>query len=137
MEQRQTSKQSNRTKQMFYNNWYCDRNLNGWHRMFLGGKNAQIPETCVGQTFRCGTIFPMWINGTHPTQSDSIVSRPVCGYMSGSCCGYSSNPIKVKLCYESYYVYKLESVSRCMLAYCTGTVIFQSIEGSVNVLRIG
>uniref|UniRef100_A0A3P9L428 UMOD/GP2/OIT3-like D8C domain-containing protein n=1 Tax=Oryzias latipes TaxID=8090 RepID=A0A3P9L428_ORYLA len=116
-------------------NLHCDNEIkrNTWHRMFLGENNAQIPNTCVGQIFRCGTAAPLWINGAHPTQADGIVSRPVCGYWSGSCCFYSSNPIKAKLCYGSYYVYKLDTASTCWLAYCTGTVIFQSIEGIVEM----
>uniref|UniRef100_A0A8C7WV31 UMOD/GP2/OIT3-like D8C domain-containing protein n=1 Tax=Oryzias sinensis TaxID=183150 RepID=A0A8C7WV31_9TELE len=100
---------------------HCDRdiNWNGWYRMFLGGNSAQIPETCVPE-YRCGTRAPLWINGSHPTQSEGIVSRPVCNAWSGSCCYFPTNTIKVKLCSGSYYVYKLGAPSNCHLAYCTG-----------------
>uniref|UniRef100_A0A3P9I0K5 UMOD/GP2/OIT3-like D8C domain-containing protein n=1 Tax=Oryzias latipes TaxID=8090 RepID=A0A3P9I0K5_ORYLA len=87
---------------------HCDQNINWnvWYRMFLGGNSAQIPETCVPE-FRCGTSAPLWINGVHPTQSEGIVSRTVCNAWSGSCCYFPTHTIKVKLCYGSYYVYKL------------------------------
>uniref|UniRef100_A0A8C7X427 UMOD/GP2/OIT3-like D8C domain-containing protein n=1 Tax=Oryzias sinensis TaxID=183150 RepID=A0A8C7X427_9TELE len=99
---------------------HCDQNinLNSWHRMFLGGNSAQIPEACV-PIYRCGTAAPSWINGTHPTQADGIVSRTGCGSWIQGCCPYTTN-VKVKLCYGSYYVYKLGSPSICHISYCTG-----------------
>ncbi|KAM7390920.1 hypothetical protein PAMA_008901 [Pampus argenteus] len=96
----------------------CDRNVNwqGWYRLFLGQMSAHIPEMCVAD-YRCGTHAPLWITEPHPTQSNEIVVRSVCGSW-GSCCSFSSNVIHVKLCYGNYYVYKLVMPSTCNLAYC-------------------
>ncbi|KAM7418746.1 hypothetical protein PAMA_016053 [Pampus argenteus] len=97
---------------------HCDRNVNwqGWYRLFLGQMSAHIPEMCVADN-RCGTHAPLWITEPHPTQSNEIVVRSVCGSWR-SCCSFSSNVIHVKLCYGNYYVYKLVMPSTCSLAYC-------------------
>ncbi|CAK6973445.1 deleted in malignant brain tumors 1 protein-like [Scomber scombrus] len=99
---------------------HCDRDVNwkGWYRLFLGQTNAHIPERCVAEN-RCGTHAPLWITQPHPTQSNEIVNRNVCGSWFGSCCRFNSNIIQVKLCYENYYVYKLVKPTGCHLAYCT------------------
>ncbi|KAM7393852.1 hypothetical protein PAMP_020689 [Pampus punctatissimus] len=78
--------------------------------------SAHIPERCVAAN-RCGTHAPLWITEPHPTQSNEIVVRSVCGSWR-SCCTFSSNVIHVKLCYGNYYVYKLVMPSTCSLAYC-------------------
>ncbi|CAJ1063817.1 deleted in malignant brain tumors 1 protein-like [Xyrichtys novacula] len=97
----------------------CDRNINweGWYRLFLGQTSAQIPEWCVPPN-RCGTHAPLWITAPHPTQPGRIEHRTVCNSWSGSCCRFDSHNISVKLCYGSYYVYKLARPSVCYLAYC-------------------
>lgn len=104
---------------------YCDQNVNfqGWYRLFLGQTSAQIPEYCVDQN-KCGTHGPLWLNGTHPTQLNQIVSRSVCTHFAGDCCKYPKLTIQIKLCPGPFYVYKLVKPDNCDTAYCTGTVPF-------------
>ena len=59
--------------------------------------------------YRCGTKYPVWLNGTHPTVAEGVVSRTVC-YSGYSGCCWFSNIIKVKNC-SSYYVYELMKIS--------------------------
>ena len=56
----------------------CDKNLTDvWYR-FVPPAGVKMPTSCV-QKHHCGTYSPVWMNGTHPTHSDGIVSRRVCG----------------------------------------------------------
>lgn len=105
---------------------HCDQAVNwqGWYRLFLEQTSAHIPERCVGQD-RCGTHATLWITEPHPTQSDGIVGRRVCGAWLGQCCYFGSHTIHVKRCYGNYYVYKLVKPTGCYYAYCAGTVPFE------------
>ncbi|XP_075946965.1 uncharacterized protein LOC142948715 [Anarhichas minor] len=98
---------------------HCDYSINwqGWYRLLLEQTSAHIPERCVGGR-RCGTHGTMWITEPHPTQSDEIVNRTVCGAWNNNCCSFRTHVIHVKLCYGDYYVYKLVKPSGCSLAYC-------------------
>ncbi|KAM9856942.1 uncharacterized protein ACBR49_000608 [Aulostomus maculatus] len=97
----------------------CDQDVNwqGWYRLFLGNTSTHIPERCIPD-YRCGTHAPLWITEAHPSQSNVIVNRTVCNNWNGNCCYFPSHSIHVKLCYGSYYVYKLVQPSTCHLAYC-------------------
>ncbi|XP_028258249.1 deleted in malignant brain tumors 1 protein-like isoform X2 [Parambassis ranga] len=98
---------------------HCDQHITwkGWYRLFLGQYSAQIPERCVERN-RCGTNAPMWITEPHPTQSNEIVNRTVCGAWSNGCCSFRTHNIHVKRCYGNFYVYKLVQPTGCYLAYC-------------------
>ncbi|KAK6466754.1 hypothetical protein HHUSO_G35868, partial [Huso huso] len=98
----------------------CDRDLNGWYR-FLVNESVRMPETCVPE-YSCGTHAPMWINGTHPLETDGIVSRQSCGKWSSNCC-YFKTTVHIKACPGNYHVYKFQGTPGCNLAYCAGTVI--------------
>ena len=92
----------------------CDNNLiTGWYR-FQGAAGDRMPDKCVPR-YRCGTMYPGWLNGTHPTVAEGVVTRKVC-YNWYSCCYYSTI-IKVKNC-GSYYVYELQKPPSCPLRYC-------------------
>ncbi|XP_073762773.1 adhesion G protein-coupled receptor E3 isoform X2 [Danio rerio] len=97
----------------------CDRSVSwsGWYRLFINGLSAQIPDTCVAKC-SCGTDYPLWIRGGHPTVKDGVVSRDACGNDGNDCCTYGVFPIKVKACPGNYYVYKLLSPTTCPSAYC-------------------
>lgn len=83
----------------------CDRDLiPGWYR-FQGEAGDQIPDKCV-LSKRCGTKYPGWLNGAHPSVAEGVVTRKVC-YGYDSCCLWSNN-IKVKNC-SGYYVYELQN----------------------------
>ena len=65
---------------------------------------------------RCGTYYPGWPNGGHPTVADGQVTRTVC-FNSGYNCCYYSRSIKVRNC-GSYYVYYLNGTPTCNARYC-------------------
>ncbi|XP_058874269.1 uncharacterized protein LOC117967226 [Acipenser ruthenus] len=93
----------------------CDLDLNGWYR-FLVNESVRMPEACVPE-YSCGTHAPMWINGTHPLETDGIVSRQSCGKWSSSCC-YFTTTVHIKACPGNYHVYKFQGTPGCNLAYC-------------------
>ena len=81
-----------------------DRDLvTGWYR-FQGAAGDGMPDKCV-PPYRCGTWYPGWLNGAHPTVAEGVVTRQVCHSWRQSCCD-ESNIMKVKNC-SSYYVYEL------------------------------
>ena len=83
----------------------CDKDLvTGWYR-FQGAAGDRMSDNCV-LTFRCGTKAPGWLNGSHPTVAEGVVTRKVCHHVWGDCC-FMSNIIKVKNC-SAYYVYELQ-----------------------------
>ena len=97
------------------NNLRCDNNLvTGWYR-FQGAAGDRMPDKCV-LMYRCGTNYPSWLNGTHPTVAEGVVTRKVCYNGWYSCCRYSTI-IKVKNC-TSYYVYELQRPPGCNFRYC-------------------
>ncbi|KAK7474569.1 hypothetical protein BaRGS_00034153 [Batillaria attramentaria] len=89
----------------------CDMYLQeGWYR-FTGGAGGQMPDKCVGR-LQCGTVVPIWMNGTHPTVGEGMVSRTACAnFESGEadkepCCEHTVT-IGVKNC-GRFYVYYLK-----------------------------
>ena len=98
------------------NNLRCDDNLvTGWYRI-QGAAGDRMPDKCVLQ-YRCGTKYPGWLDGTHPTVAEGVVTRVVCYNKWGSGCCSSRDIIKVKNC-SSYYVYELQKPPSCNLRYC-------------------
>ena len=77
--------------------------VTGWYR-FQGAAGDRMPDKCV-LMYRCGTKYPGWLNGAHPTVAEGVVTRTVCYSMERSCC-YRSSIIKMKNC-KGYYVYEL------------------------------
>ncbi|XP_021527988.2 pancreatic secretory granule membrane major glycoprotein GP2 isoform X1 [Aotus nancymaae] len=94
----------------------CDNNMSGWYR-FVGEGGVRMPETCVPM-YRCQTAAPMWLNGTHPTFGDGIVSHTACAHWSDNCCLWKTE-VLVKACPGGYHVYRLEGTPQCNLRYCT------------------
>ena len=52
-----------------------DKLLTGWYR-FQGAAGDRMADKCVPQ-FHCGTDAPGWLNGTHPTVAEGVVTRTV------------------------------------------------------------
>ena len=77
--------------------------VTGWYR-FQGAAGDQMSDKCVPE-YRCGTRYPVWLNGTHPTVAEGVVTRKVCLSVNDDCC-WVINIIKVKNC-GSYYAYEL------------------------------
>ena len=98
----------------------CDRNditPGSWYR-FTGAAGDRMPTKCP-KILRCGTHAPGWLNGSHPSVADGIVTRKVCFHWSNKCCRWSNN-IRVKNC-GAYYVYELQKPAlgkACSLRYC-------------------
>ena len=91
--------------------------VTGWYR-FRGAAGDRMPDKCV-PLYRCGTLFPGWLNGTHPTVTEGVVTRTVC-YTSSDCCLHSTI-IKLKNC-SSYYVYELRSTPSLFSRYCGNAI---------------
>lgn len=105
----------------------CDMNLQrGWYRFksFVGGK---MPTTKVDIN-RCGTMSPVWLDGStgnHPASPNDPVARiKACVNIlerRGGC--FLSFYVSVKTCAGgtgTYYLYYLQPMSSCALAYCAG-----------------
>ena len=63
-----------------------------------------MPTTRVS-VFKCGTKFPGWLDGAHPTVKDGEVYGKVCFSDHSKGC-YHTTQIYVKNC-SSYHIYKL------------------------------
>lgn len=94
---------------------FCDNDLKeGWYR-FQGDAGTRMPTTSV-PTDRCGTSFPGWLNGNHPTETEGEVGRKVCFHTNSNRCDLPVN-IRVKNC-TSYYIYRLLPTGGCFRRYC-------------------
>ena len=95
----------------------CDRGgalVPGWYR-FNGTAGFEIPSSCVAKSM-CNTDATGWLNGTHPTLEEGVVSRTVCFHWSSNCCNWSVT-IQVRNC-GLFFVYKLVDPGKCHLRYC-------------------
>jgi len=93
----------------------CDIELRskGWHR-FQGAAGTKMATKSPG--FRkCGAVFPVWLNGTHPTVAEGRVRRNVCINQVVECGERSF--VDVKNC-TSYYIYKFYASSACVFRHC-------------------
>uniref|UniRef100_A0A8C2AVC8 ZP domain-containing protein n=1 Tax=Cyprinus carpio TaxID=7962 RepID=A0A8C2AVC8_CYPCA len=105
----------------------------GWYRLYLNGESAQMSEWCVSYV-GCGGYTGLYLNGSHPTLEDGVVTREVLGsYMwwwgySNQCGAYKSTSIQVKACPGDYYVYEFVKpiISAPGPTYCA--VAFQSFS---------
>ncbi len=92
----------------------------------MNGESAQISEWCVSE-IGCGGETGLYLNGSHPTLEDGVVTRVVLGsyIWSSQCDDYRSSSIQVKACPGDYYVYKLvkPDVSIYMPSYCAGVML--------------
>ena len=95
----------------------CDRQLNaGWYR-FLNKTGIRMPTTCPPTDTRCGTSWPGWLEGVHPTVEDGIVARTVYFRRRQNCKELAVHNIDVKNC-SSFFVYFLRPTSKCTYRYC-------------------
>ena len=88
-----------------------------WYRL-MPPAGVVIPQNSVGYQ-QCGTSYPGWIRGTHPTDVGAQVEVELC--FSGDTgdsddCLWSKN-ILVTHC-DQYYVYFLPETPHCYLRYC-------------------
>ena len=73
-----------------------------------------MATSCVGY-YRCGTMYPGWLSGSHPSVTDGAVHATVC-FDWYSCCSWSTS-IRVRNC-SGFYVYELGPTSYCHSRYC-------------------
>ena len=104
-------------------NYRCDRNdlVPGWYR-FQGAAGDRMADKCV-PVYHCGTRYPGWLNGTHPTVSEGVVTRTVCypeyfsdSYWLSDYC-VVNNYIRVRNC-GAFFVYELHKPPHCDFRYC-------------------
>ena len=77
-----------------------------------------MPTTRVSD-FRCGTVYPGWLDDDHPTVEDGEASKKVC---------FSNKKNKKPKCKDiknifvkncgSYFIYNLIKLSKCEMRYC-------------------
>ncbi len=99
----------------------CDLYLiSGWYR-FISEVGGEMPEFKIDR-LHCGTIAPIWLQGSHPTTDEGIVDRTACvnfNNMFDDCLSFN---IQVKNCNNSFYAYYLVPPPfGCFTAYCAGT----------------
>lgn len=99
----------------------CDHYISdGWYKVLH--EDDQNPrkmlEGRVSAEY-CGTVSPIWLNGTHPNIAEGIVNRTVCvtGFY-----GYCDKryEIQIKACGLNEYVYYLRKARSCNEGYCFG-----------------
>jgi hypothetical protein len=88
-----------------------------WYK-FKGG--GQIPTT-KPDPLRCGTLAPIWMNGTLPTTIGQKVKTVACVNLFNIRKGCAKKlPMSVKYCEGEFYVYYLTPPRGCAMAYCAG-----------------
>lgn len=92
---------------------YCDRYIvPGWYRY-----NERMWDQCPSLA-KCGTTYPNWLNGTHPTEVNTEVQRTVCKVGFASCCERQVT-IKIRNCGQ-FMAYCLPALDTCPERYCFG-----------------
>ncbi|KAL3871227.1 hypothetical protein ACJMK2_039235 [Sinanodonta woodiana] len=86
----------------------------GWYR----ANDEIMPIEKPKSLYRCGTQFPIWMNGTLPSEEDGIVDSVACVVSAQSACSINY-PIKVKNC-GTFWVYFLTKTASRQEAYCFG-----------------
>ena len=87
----------------------------GWYR-FQGAAGDRMADKCVPEN-HCGTQYPGWLSGAHPTITEGVVTREVCFSQSYSCCSWYQN-IRIRNC-GAYFVYELPGPHfSCTAGYC-------------------
>ena len=69
-----------------------------------------------------GTRGPVWLNGSNPANIGDYTTLTVCARIKSQCCRLHWN-IQVKKCSKRgtmFFVYKLQAVPGCPIAYCAG-----------------
>ncbi|XP_028518396.1 uncharacterized protein LOC114576278 [Exaiptasia diaphana] len=87
----------------------------GWYR-FTGQSGTRMTTACV-KKHHCGTQYPGWLRGDHPSIQDGNVTRTVCFTKDGNCCYWSVN-VTIRNC-SGFYVYGISEVpDQCPFRFC-------------------
>ncbi|XP_076109570.1 uncharacterized protein LOC143078599 [Mytilus galloprovincialis] len=106
----------------FYVDWTVDDPISDemleedWYRFF--SNNGDDMPTSPPGIKNCGTINPLWLNGTLPTFVDGNMTAIACMQTNNSVCEQSYN-IVIRNC-DGYYVYHLPP-STSNSSYCFGS----------------
>ena len=95
-----------------------DRLEQGWYRI-ISAAGTEMPTEAPG-VFRCKTWYPIWLDGTLPTELDQQVSQPACIQTFTSECERTWS-IDIINCTGNFLVYNLASSTLAKSAYCFGT----------------
>ncbi|XP_076118239.1 uncharacterized protein LOC143085644 isoform X2 [Mytilus galloprovincialis] len=112
-----------------------DRLATGWYRSNLTA-GTDMTKNCP-LLMRCGTMYPIWLNGTIPTVSEGEVVRSVCKLsISGSCCdsSYNSLTIKIKNCGDFRVYYLDTSGVPASSAFCFGDIPKETTTSDQTVM---
>lgn len=89
----------------------------GWYRFDSGAGNDMVTQAPT--VTQCGTIYPIWMQGTLPTDSDGEVTRIACIVSFLGQCS-TQLTIRVKSC-AGHRVYYLVKPPQTSTGYCIGT----------------
>lgn len=103
-----------------YHDYYvmkCDVSKpKGWYR-FSGQAGTHMSTTCI-KKYHCGTEYPGWLRGNHPSIQDGNVTRTVCFTKDDDNCCYWSVNVTVRNC-SGFYVYGIDQVpGHCPFRFC-------------------
>ncbi|CAC5391220.1 unnamed protein product [Mytilus coruscus] len=90
----------------------------GWYRI-QSDAGEYMPTEPPG-SFRCGTWYPIWLNGTLPTNFGEEIVGEVCVQGFKNNCSETWN-IDIKYCFGNYLVYNLVTSIAAKSGYCFGT----------------
>ncbi len=106
----------------------CDRDKvdgNAWYRFQLSTGENGVLDHCP-RIGRCGTSYPLWMNGTHPEEFGTIkqvtMGASIKGYKGSDDCFWYSGSALVTKCWvdgDIFYLYQLWDPPSCSLSYCT------------------
>ncbi|XP_069107696.1 LOW QUALITY PROTEIN: von Willebrand factor D and EGF domain-containing protein-like [Argopecten irradians] len=124
-----------RRRPVFNPGQLCDDKLSpGWYRFLLNGTDAEIPTSCV-ESKSCGTFAPVWLR--LPAEGlplpGQIRNGEGCANYE-SCCAFSF-PVVIKNC-RDFFIYKLEWIYGCPVAYCAYTPLTTCSEGQIYIRHL-
>ncbi|XP_071942851.1 hyalin-like [Antedon mediterranea] len=98
--------------------------IDGWYKLRNEGDRIDIrmPTSTPG-SFKCGTLFPVWIDDTYPELGDPIKSVTGCIDVNGDPCAFTV-PISLLACStvnnDLYFVHYFVDTPGTLIGYCTG-----------------
>ncbi|XP_071943033.1 uncharacterized protein [Antedon mediterranea] len=112
--------------------------IDGWYKLRNEGDRIDIrmPTSSPG-TFKCGTLFPVWIDDTYPALGDPMKSVTGCIDVSGDPCAFSV-PISLLACStvnnDLYFVHFFTDTPGTSMGYCTDSLL--PCEGNLTASAI-
>ncbi|XP_046339404.2 oncoprotein-induced transcript 3 protein-like [Haliotis rufescens] len=79
------------------------------------GNFPAMSAQCVPPS-SCGSLYPIWLNGPHPSDHDGVVNITACISTHADCCEHE-HTMQVMNC-SIYYVYYLVHPITCPARYC-------------------